>query len=203
MGETVGCACGWSGSAEDAWTHRDQRHESRDGFPYFWLGAEAESIPTPWRTVWLGEVGCDVVAERSGVACVQAADGRGSGGDSDGSVLGARLVVGDGASVDHGGDSGERDEKSAEGVGHWVGGMRMWAPSADEILSGHSERIRRRCWVIRTADGYSAIIEPGDRWSVQTASPEGGGCGMAAETKIGGWLLARRLIRAHRRTGSW
>jgi hypothetical protein len=28
--------------------------ESRDGFPYFWLGAEAESIPTPWRTVWLG-----------------------------------------------------------------------------------------------------------------------------------------------------
>jgi hypothetical protein len=81
--------------------------------------------------------------------------------------------------------------------------MRMWAPSADEILSDHPERIRRRCWVIRTADGYSAIIEPGDRWNVQTASPEGGGCGMAAETKIGGWLLARRLIRAHRRTGSW
>jgi len=24
-----------------------------DGFPYFWLGAEAESIPTPWRAVWL------------------------------------------------------------------------------------------------------------------------------------------------------
>jgi hypothetical protein len=161
MGETVGCACGWSGSAEDAWTHRDQRHESRDGFPYFWLGGEAESIPTPWRTVWLGMVG------------------------------------------DSGGDSGERDEKSAEGVGHWVGGMRMWAPSADEILSFHPERIRRRCWVIRTADGYSAIIEPGDRWNVQTASPEGGGCAMAAETKIGGWLLARRTIRAHRRNGRW
>jgi hypothetical protein len=28
--------------------------EGRDGFPYFWLGAGAESIPTPWRTVWLG-----------------------------------------------------------------------------------------------------------------------------------------------------
>jgi hypothetical protein len=137
MGETVGCACGWSGSAEEAWTHRDQRHESRDGFPYFWLGAEA----------------------------------------------------------------GDRDDDPAEGV--WPGMMRMWAPTADEILSFHSERIRRRCWVIRTADGYSAIIEPGDRWNVQTASPEGGGCGMAAETKIGGWLLARRLIRAHRRTGSW
>ncbi len=25
-----------------------------DGFPYFWLGREAESIPTPWQTVWLG-----------------------------------------------------------------------------------------------------------------------------------------------------
>lgn len=25
-------------------------------FPYFWLGAEAESVPTPWRTVWLDEI---------------------------------------------------------------------------------------------------------------------------------------------------
>jgi hypothetical protein len=26
-----------------------------DGFPYFWLGQQAESIPTPWRTAWLAK----------------------------------------------------------------------------------------------------------------------------------------------------
>lgn len=54
---TIAATEAWHQLANKLWGHPmpDAPQSNPDGFPYFWLGAEAESIPTPWRTVWLIE----------------------------------------------------------------------------------------------------------------------------------------------------
>ncbi len=82
--------------------------------------------------------------------------------------------------------------------------IRVYCPTAAEMLCGLSAKLQKQCWTINTKDGYTALIMPAyGAWSIQTSDKDGSGAGTSAITKLGGWWLAWKMIRRHRRIGEW